>query len=278
MSIAQSTPKTTLKRTWKDFVPLRGLFRQRWQILFLMRKEFFAAQRTSVFSVFWSLILPLIPISAYIILRAVVSGQPGEDGIDPMVYVTLGVSLWLLFRDMVRVPIQSVSRYSATIAQTELTIGGAILVGFGGILLDTMLRLALCMPVIYLMADFTGGNYLATTFYLGAGILFFFGFGLMSVPLTAYFPDIKNVYDIIFSYLIFFSLAIFPFASDSRLGDLIAWNPFAVFIDAVRLCLLQGRLPQDSIVMWLVWSTPGVLLLGMFFVWRTRHQLKETFL
>lgn len=271
-------PAANKQRTWKNYLPMRSLIRQRWQILFLMRKEFFAAQRTSVFSIFWSIALPLIPITAYILLRAVVSGQPGENDIHPMVYVTLGVTLWMLFRDMVRVPVQAVSRYSSTIAQTELTVGGAILVGFGGILLDTLLRLILCVPVIILNSAIVGSDPMVSIFYLFTGVMFFFSFGLMSVPLTAFLPDVKNVYDIIFSYLIFFSLAIFPFASDSRLAQIIAWNPFAVFIDAVRLNILQGKTPENSIVLWLSLATPFLLLFGVWIVRRTRSRLKEAFL
>jgi len=256
---------------------MRGLIRQRLQILFLIRKEFSAANRSSVFSTFWSLALPLIPITAYIILRAVVSGNPGDDGIHPMVYVTLGVTLWMLFKDMVVVPVQAVTRYAHTIAQTELTVGGAILVGFGGILVDTLLRLALCVPVVLLTTSNLTPDLLTTALYLGAGITFFFAFGLISVPLTALFPDIKNVYNTVFSYLIFFSLAIFPFGGDGRLAQIIGWNPFAVFIDAVRLNVLQGQTPETTIGLWMLLAAPLLLLVGMWVIHRTHRQLKEAF-
>lgn len=264
-------------RGWRRFVPLRSLVRQRWQILFLIRKEFFANHRGSVFALFWSLVLPIVPITAYIVLRAIVSGRPGEDGIHPMVYVTFGVTLWMLFKDMVLTPVQSVSKYSATIAHTELTIGGAILVGFGGIIVNTLLRFAICVPVVLILTDLQQNDLQAGLGYLLAGIAFFFACGLISVPLTALFPDLKNIYNLIFSYMIFFSLAIFPFSRDSIAYELISWNPFASFIDAVRLELLLGRTPEGSRITLFLWATPVLVLIATFLLRRTRHRLKEAF-
>ena len=271
-------PPRGRKERLLGLIPFQGLLRQRWQILFLIRKEFFASNRNSIFSTFWSLAIPLVPITAYIILRSVVSGSAGEDGIHPMVYVTLGVTLWMLFKDMVVIPVQSVTRYSNTIAQTELSIGGAILVGFGGILVATALRLALCIPVVLLTTDLTMSDLPTTGMYLGVGILFFFSFGLMSVPLTALFPDLRNIYNTIFSYLIFFSLAIFPFSNDTRLTSVIRYNPFAVFIDSTRMALLNGEVPMHDIGKWLIYATPALLLFAMFIIQRTHMRLKEAFL
>lgn len=277
MSVTTPTEARPAARSWRRFVPFRSLIRQRWQILFLIRKEFFAQHKRSVFALFWSLALPIIPISAYILLRAIVSGRPGEDGIHPMVYVTFGVTLWMLFKDMVLVPVQSVTKYANTIAQTELTAGGAILVGFGGIVINTLLRLALCIPVVLLTTDLQQNDLQTGLLYLAGGIAFFFAFGLLSVPLTALFPDLRNIYNTLFSYLIFFSLAIFPFSSNGRLYGLIAWNPFASFIDAVRLNLLFGQTPEGSHVDLFLYASPALLIFGMLVLGRTHVRLKEAF-
>ena len=264
--------------TWRNFIPLRGIFRQRWQILFLIRKEFLASHRRSTFGLFWSLVTPVIPITAYIVLRLLVAADDRENGIHPLVYVTVGVTLWLLFRDMVRVPLAAVTRYSATIANTELTAGGAVLVGFGGILLDTALRIALCVPILLATSAISPMNLSGAALYFAAGIGFCFAIGLLSIPMTVIFPDLKNIYDTVFSYLIFFSLAIFPFDTSEGLARFIEWIPFASFIDAVRSNLLLGTTPETSHVVLFSWFTLALLVIAFAVTRRVSARLKEAFL
>ena len=260
-------------------VPFQPLWRQRWQILFLVRKEFLANQRRSMFGLFWSMFLPMVPIMAYLVLRMVVQSPPGADGIHPAVYVTLGVTLWLLFRDMVRVPLHSVSRYASTIANTELSVMGAVIVGFGGILLDTLFRFLLCIPVILVTMDVVHMPDIGLSLlFLATGIIFFFGIGLISIPIAALFPDLKQLYDTLFNYLIFFSLAIFPFSTDDGLGHLMIYNPFAVVIDSVRLAIVVGREPHIQTIWLMVAICPVLLMLGGLAIGRTNSRLKEAFL
>lgn len=276
--LAENLPQQPMKRqTWRRFVPLRGLIRQRWQILFLLRKELLAPQRRTTFGLFWTLVLPIIPVTAYLLIRLIISSEPGPDAIHPTVYVTFGVTIWLMLRDMVRVPVESVHKYASTIANTELSVGGAVIVGFGGVLIDTMLRAAICFAVVFAISHVNGVNIVMTLATLGSATLFFVSIGLLSIPVAAVFPDLRNIYNTFFTYLIFFSLAIFPFSTDEGLGRLIGYNPFAVFIDAIRSNLLLGRMPEGSLVWVFSWASIGLFVVALFVLNRSKHRLPEAF-
>lgn len=264
-----------LVRRIVHFLQLQGLSRQRWQIWFLMRKEILAPHRRTSLGWLWAIILPLVPVTAYLMIRLIIQGSPGPDGIKPVIYVVLGVTLWLLYRDLVRVPVESVVKYASTIANTELTVTGAILVGFGGVLVDTLLRMIVCAVAIAILSEQVSLNFFDVLVYFIASVIFFFSFGLMSVPIASLFPDLRNIYNTFFTYLIFFSLAIFPFDTTEGMGRLIAYNPFAVFIDSVRSLLLLGRLPDQSIAPILSISAILTMSIAIVLVTRTRHHLIE---
>lgn len=259
-------------------LPFYGLFRQRWQILYLIRKEFLASHRHSGLGLFWAFVMPMVPVTAYIVLRLFVAGQPDQHGIHPMVYVTLGVTLWLLFRDVLRVPLNAVNKYAATIANAELSVGGAVIVGFGGVVLDTLLRFAMCVPVLLVTSVVHPVDLVAALTYLFAGVVFFLSIGLVSIPLAVVFPDLKNVYDLLFTYLVFFSLAIFPVSPGSRYEALIAWNPFAAFIDAVRASLVLGQTHEPNHADVFGWLSLGLFVIAVLLLRRVSARLREAFL
>lgn len=205
------------------------------QARLILWRQFTEPYRKTVLGAVWALILPIVPIAAYVLLRlAIQTGAPDQNGIEPVIYVSVGVTLYLLFKDLFMAPVSSVQRQGALISQTHFPVAGAIMVGTGRALLDTLMRVLFCIPFIVLFAQTNLDAVLpALTLLLCGGILLLCA-GVLIIPLWIFLPDIIQVLDVIFRFLIFFSLAIFPLALSAPWSLVITANPFAFFIEEVR--------------------------------------------
>jgi ABC-type polysaccharide/polyol phosphate export permease len=206
-----------------------------WQVGLILWRQFTEPYRKTVLGAFWALILPIIPIAAYVMLRlAIQSGAPDTNGIHPVVYVSVGVTLWFLFRDMFMAPVTAVQKQSALISQTHFPVVGAIMVGAGRALMDTFMRVLFCIPFLLLYAQTTPTLGVEAALLMAFGSLLMLCVGVLIIPLWIMLPDVIQVLEVIFRFLIFFSLAIFPLSFSGYWGLTVTANPFAFLIEQVR--------------------------------------------
>lgn len=256
----------------------RGARQNFWQVGLILWRQFTEPYRRTVLGAFWALAIPVIPIAAYVLLRlAVQRGEVDANGIEPVIYVTIGVTLWFLFKDLFLAPVMSVQRQGSLISQTHFPVVGAVLVGAGRALLDFFMRLLFCVPFIILFAQTspTGGAEAIALLVVGSALLVCAGVFL--IPIWILLPDIIQVLDVIFRFLIFFSLAIFPLTLSEPWNLVITANPFAFFIEQVR-ALAFGRTAQ---VDWTIIGLIGIaafisLFLAAYVLGALEKRIRET--
>jgi lipopolysaccharide transport system permease protein len=243
---------------------LKDIWVFRRQILMVFWRDFTAPHRRSLLGVAWAYIMPLLPVSAFLLLRGVikVDEQGAAAQIHPVVWVTVGVTLWTMLRDAVMTPSDSVRKYRNLAAGARFPLIGAVVVGFGNVVLETLIRAALCAVVIIWLGAYDLSGLAPAFGVLFGALVLGFSVGILLIPVIASVPDVQNLLQILFRYLIFFSGAIWPVPTLFGSDAFYAYNPLALFLGQIREALVLGTMSDFSMLWpWLI-SAPLVLILA----------------
>jgi len=254
----------------------RDIWRNRRQIMMVFWRDFNAPHKRNLIGVVWAYIMPILPVSAFIFLRAVLQVDPrAEVEIHPVIYVAIGVTLWLVIRDAVMTPNQSLTKYRALMASAGFPPIGAILVGFGNVMLETLIRAVVCAVAMALLGGYSFEGLFIAVVTLTASVGFFFSLGLMLVPVSCAFPDIENILEIFSRYMIFFCGVIWPvpilFGSDA----LYSLNPISLFIVNIRAEFVVGAAPDPQYIWPLVAATPILFIVALRMFYVLEPQIRE---
>ncbi len=226
---------------WRGLADAARVFRQnRWQVRVQFSRTLRGRFSRSYLGVFWALVLPVVPVSAYLFLRLLFA-PAATNGMHPAVYVGLGVTFWFLMAGAMQAPMQALQRQAGTLSRSHFPVSVAIACESMEALFDTFIRLLFLLPFLFWLAQPSLLGVLYGMLALVVMFLFATGVGCFLMLLTLAVPDTRTVVDVLMRYLIFLSLAIFPLPANVWGDALSIGNPLAVLIDNARLLLVHGE-------------------------------------
>lgn len=236
----------------------REVFDYRSHISTIFRNDFRASYRGTALGVVWNFVLPILPITVYVLLVNL-RVFPAREGIPASVYIGFNVTLWFLFTSLINQPIQVVRSRNIEVMKTAMPLSATIASSFARLTFDTLVRSAFVAFLIVMTGAAVKFTSIAFAPVIIGGAVFFLGVGFLLSILNAIFPDVDRIVTIVLQYGIFLSGVIFPLSSIGPLAFLEIVNPFAVFIHAARSVVFEGGLPNP--VPFFTWSAVGAALL-----------------
>lgn len=114
----------------------------------------------------------------------------------------------------------------------------------------------------------TPNVYMPLFLFFAAGMfLFATGLGYILSVLYVFFGDIKHLYGVFLTILMYLSALFYPVENvNPMLQKVILVNPIYNYIACARLCILQGELPTPE--MWarfFIWSVGGYIIGRLYF-------------
>lgn len=231
---------TTVARAGRDLLSCRD------RAAFLAWQDFVSPYRRTALSGFWAVARPVLPVSAYVLLRVVLPA--GEVETHPVVYVAIGTIVWFLLTDLFLSPIGAFRRKKALLGTTQFPVIGIVATGAGGALLDFALRAGFALPFVVAYGQPSlPGSLLALALLTLMGLTAL-GLGTVMLPAFLVFPDLYEATQVTLRYLIFFSLAVFSFGAraDALLASV---NPIAAAVEAVRRATLGAPVSPGAIAL-----------------------------
>lgn len=214
-----------------------------WQIWQSFKSDLDNRFRNTFLGLFWALFLPIVPISAYLFLRLVITDSGStEDSIHPALYVAIGVTLWFAIVDSIMVPIRSMQAARGLASQDAIPLCVTILSFSGPILLDLAIRAILVAAVFLLLQGIPPWEAILTLPLIILCVAYALGLGVYLLFLQLIVPDSENIISIVLRYLIFVSLAIFPLSIVTSGHWLFYINPIAIVIENMRSLMTTGDL------------------------------------
>lgn len=236
--------------------------------------DFRSSYRGTLLGVFWNFVLPLVPVSVYIMLVNL-RVFPQYEGLNPAVYISFNVTLWMLLTGMVTRPMQTVKQRTQDAMKTTIPLTAAISASFGQLYFDTAVRLILVVLLVALFGPVPAAHLPYLALAVVSGLVFCFSLGLILSILNMIYPDVDRITTIILQYGIFLSGVIFPLSTLGPLSILENYNPFNVFIKSARDFLFFG-VHADMLALYTWAGVAAVLaLLSTRFFYVMEHRIRE---
>ena len=190
-------------------------------------------------SIVWMFIVPIVPLLFYIIL-AQINIFPAVDGIDRLLYVSLGVVGWFLFSGLVTAPVSVIRGVMTEIEQSKFLMLTSILVKIFELFIDSLIRFIVVVAIIIsFFSDVIEFSIFALPL-LAFWIFIFFGLGLLASLIGMAFSNFSKFWLVFMNYGIFISGVLFPIAKIEAAGFIAKYNPFYIAIDSIRSLVVLG--------------------------------------
>lgn len=195
------------------------------------------SMRRSLFGRLWSVLNPVIPMTAFIAIRIIVGAD--DTNVHPVAYVAVGMLVWHFMTDPMLQGTRWIQRNSALVTSSAVPCLIVIFAGFLRTLLDGLYRLIIVVPALIVFGEITWSVLWALFLTVPMAMLALTISIFVAVAGTAS-DDAERLVQIALRYLVFVSLAIFPIGSDGPFAWLMLLNPIAIFIDSTRSLILLG--------------------------------------
>ncbi|MBD0374366.1 MAG: ABC transporter permease [Flavisolibacter sp.] len=234
----------------------------------LVRKDFLASYQQTLLGPFWVLLLPILTVLTYVLVFSRVIGI-STQGVPPLLYYLIGITLWSLFSDIFLGVIPSFAQYAHIFNKVYFP---RIIVPLSILLLHCLrFSIQLALLILIFLYYYFKGKVNAGPFIIGIPVVIItagiaFGAGLFISIFTIRYRDLLGLVQFImrlfmFVCPVFYSLAMVP----AKVKWLVNENPLSSQFEAFRYAFVtkgqfsSAQFLYSAIVMVLL-VAGGVLL------------------
>jgi lipopolysaccharide transport system permease protein len=219
---------------------LQDIYRNRWLIWVNFKKDFFSQYKQSGLGMLWSLVMPIIPVSAYLFLGYL--RVLDVRGAMPFpVYIITGMTFWLLLRDGINSGMGAIQRDRGILTKINTPLIVVILSRYGSVCANTLIRLVFLIFILFFYNIIPNLNILLIPLVLLPLVCFGLGLGILLGIFNSANSDIENVSNMFLRYGMFVSSVIFPMPTEGVLGLVNNLNIFNHLIVGIRDFIVLGQ-------------------------------------
>ena len=221
---------------------IKEIYAYRRYILSSIVNEIKAKYKQDNLGLLWSIILPIVPMSLYILLATIKAFKDSGE-IPHIFYISVGMTVWLLISEIIVATMKSIKKNKTILLKSNFPFSVIYVSSIGDLLLNVFVRLIVVgIVIIYFDIDISIINLILSILALIPVLLFAFSVGMILSIFDIYIPDTKRLIDMFLRYGLFLSSVIFPFPKEGTLGYLNQFNIFNTFVESVRNILYFGHL------------------------------------
>ena len=271
------TPKDRLLTVdWKEIWRYRDMF-----LLFVAR-NFLTAYKQTILGPLWFVITPVLSVIVYVTVFGGIANIP-TDGVPPMLFYLLGISVWGYFASCVSATSNSFVSNADIFGKVYFPRIIMPLVAVTTNLLSFAIQLAI-FAVLYIYYVATGTelviHWQIVLFPLFIAMLAFMavGFGMIFSSMTTKYRDLQIMLAKIISLWVYITPVIYPLSmvSNEKLNLAMSLNPVTPVMEAIKYSLLgQGQFSW----LWLGYSalfTLILLIIGLMLFNKVQKSFMDT--
>ena len=271
------TPKDRLLTVdWKEIWRYRDMF-----LLFVAR-NFRTAYKQTILGPLWFVITPVLSVIVYVTVFGGIANIP-TDGVPPMLFYLLGISVWGYFASCVSATSNSFVSNADIFGKVYFPRIIMPLVAVTTNLLSFAIQLAI-FAVLYIYYVATGTelviHWQIVLFPLFVAMLAFMavGFGMIFSSMTTKYRDLQIMLAKIISLWVYITPVIYPLSmvSNEKLNLAMSLNPVTPVMEAIKYSLLgQGQFSW----LWLGYSalfTLILLIIGLMLFNKVQKSFMDT--
>ena len=212
------------------------------------KKDFVASYNQTVFGFLWSLVLPIIPLSVYIIL-AHFKVLKTTQNMPYVVYIVTGLTIWFLMASTILAVMISIQKERNILSKIPYPMIAVMIANFGKVIYEFIVRSLLIVLVLFAYGLSPSAAAVYLLIMIIPLLLFCLGLGMILAVLNEVYKDIKNFVEISLRYGIFISSTIFPLPERGLIASINVFNPFNTYVVSLRSILILGTIDNMKIFM-----------------------------
>lgn len=200
-------------------------------------KYFKATHRQSYFQLLWKILLPLIPVSVYLVMQLLGFLKSSKE-MPAALFVIIGMTFWQLFSSSLSLTMNAPDKERALLKKVNLPFLLFYISSLGEVIFDYLIRLFLIWALlIYYKVPFSF-NWILLPFFLIPFLLFGAGLGIFLSFFSIFYKDVKNLAELFLRYGLFASGVLFPITGEGEWVSILQMNPLLILIDNFRSLLV----------------------------------------
>lgn len=241
-----------------------SLFRFRFLLLQLVKRDFKIKYRGSALGILWSVLNPLLNM----LVLSVVFSQIFRAVDNYKMYLLAGLTIFNFFSEATNLACGSVVGNFGMITKVYFP---KFIIPTSKVLTSTI-SFAITTLVYLLLGSFMGvrpwAGYLLIPYVLICVLLFALGMGYILAALFVFFRDVQHLYGILLTIWMYSTPILYPLDSlPQNLAPLFRCNPLFQFIDFFRNITMYSSLPDPvSFLTCAAWAAGTFLVGACFFV------------
>ncbi len=262
----------SLITAWRKTI--QAILRHKWLIWVNFKKDFFFQYKQSGLGMLWSMILPIIPVSAYLFL-GYLRVLDVRGAIPFPVYIISGMTFWLLLKDGIISGMRAIQQDKNILTKIDMPLIVVILSRYGSVCANTLIRLIFLIFILFFYNIVPNLNIILIPFVVLPLVCFGFGLGIILGIFNSVNNDIGNVSNMFLTYGMFASSVIFPMPTEGTLGLLNSLNIFNHFIVGIRDFIVTGQFQYPALFG--ASSAIGlcIMLLGVKWQYTVQYKVKN---
>ena len=250
-------PGLLLRSMWRDLKASRELA---WR---LFVRDISARYRQSLLGVFWAFLPPIITGLVFIILQSKKVVNFGETDIPYPVFVLVGTTLWQLFTESLKAPLNSVKLAKPMLAKINFPREALIVSAFYGVLFNLLINSVILVGIfLYFGVQATWGLLLAP---LAIVMIIVLGMtlGLLLVPLGMLYTDVTSGLALITQLWFFLTPVVYPPPQSFPYSLVVTLNPVSPLLIGARDLATKGFLTNAESLL----TVSGLIFVALFLGW-----------
>lgn len=253
---------------------MKQLYDNKSQILLSIKKDFKVKYQDSILGIFWAILIPIIPMTAYMML-AFIKAFNSASNMPYIFYIALGITLWMFMSKVMRESMMAIKNEKAILTKTNYPIIAAVFSKIGEVLADTIIRI---IAVVGIMTWYHISpnviSFLLSLLLLVPIFFFALSIGLILSIIDTIIPDTRRIFDLSMRYGLFLSSVIFPFPTEGILGYLNQFNLFNTYINAFRDLIYYGEIFNISLLLYSIIFTLLSTLLAAKIIYYMNYRIR----
>ncbi len=232
----------TIKAVWFS---LREIWFYRWLIWVNFKKDFVGQYKRSSLAIAWTIVMPLIPLTAYLFL-AFIRALNVTSGLPYPVYIISGMTIWLILSEGITSAMGAVNKERSVLTKVKIPLITVIIAGYGKVCANTLIRIPFLVLVFFIFQIFPPPITLLFPFVLLPIIFLGLGFGIIFGMIGAMTQDAENAVAVMMRYGMFLCSVVFAMPIDGLAGTLNRLNIFNHLVVGLRDFLVYGTFSDPS--------------------------------
>ncbi|MEC0106177.1 ABC transporter permease [Paenibacillus taichungensis] len=253
-----------MKNNVKNFIKYKDLFIE------LIKKDIKLKYRNSILGIFWSMLNPLLMM---VVLTIVFSNLFDKNIENFPVYVMIGRLVYQFFSESTNFAMDSIVTNGQLLKKIYVP---KYLFPLSRICSSFFNTLVAIIPV-FLVMIVTGVNFhwtnLLVVYPLFCLLLISVGVGLLLSTINVYFRDIKHLYSVILTLIMYLTPIFYPAEIiPDKYMVLIEINPLFNVVSMFRTMLLDGAIPSVVLMFFTFIYAILLSLIGLFVFYKNQHR------